>query len=309
MVPGLFRISTTSARSEFRRVRHDAVHPETGRRHALGGGVGVRGIADRGGPASRSGGENQETDASISDCSVMTATSKSTSLNRNGEEALAREGRPLPTRSVAPRRVRRGWDEPPPLSQRGRGGERSLTRDSSRARSTCSAWGSSSTKTGVRPDASEPGYWHGRLDEISIFSRALEPDQIRQLHQSAAGPELDRPTLKGGDPGPRTGPAAGDNRSLVTISRLRGTQITQRGGSSCSNSVVARLRSVVLILTIGFASSLALTGCGSGGGGTAVEQAKQATKQPSRPWNTCESTLPSARARPRHNQKVHAKSP
>jgi hypothetical protein len=37
---------------------------------------------------------------------------------------------------------------------------------------------------------------------------------------------------------------------------------------------VARLRSAVLILTIGFAPSLTLTGCSSGDGGTEVEQAK-----------------------------------
>ena len=44
-------------------------------------------------------------------------------------------------------------------------------------------------KTGDRPDATEPGYWHGRLDEISVFSQALEPDQVRQLYQSAARPQ------------------------------------------------------------------------------------------------------------------------
>jgi len=37
---------------------------------------------------------------------------------------------------------------------------------------------------------------------------------------------------------------------------------------------IAHLRSLVLILTIGFAPSLTLTGCDSGGGGTPVEQAK-----------------------------------
>jgi hypothetical protein len=35
----------------------------------------------------------------------------------------------------------------------------------------------------------------------------------------------------------------------------------------------ARLRFVVLIITIGFASSLALSGCGSGGGGSPAEPA------------------------------------
>ncbi len=35
-----------------------------------------------------------------------------------------------------------------------------------------------------------------------------------------------------------------------------------------------RLRSAILILTIGFAPSLTLTGCDSGGGGPSAEQAK-----------------------------------
>jgi Concanavalin A-like lectin/glucanases superfamily/FecR protein len=44
---------------------------------------------------------------------------------------------------------------------------------------------------GTEPDPIEPGYWHGRLDEISIFCRALEPYQIHQLHQAAVRPEPD----------------------------------------------------------------------------------------------------------------------
>jgi hypothetical protein len=37
---------------------------------------------------------------------------------------------------------------------------------------------------------------------------------------------------------------------------------------------IARLRSAVLIVTVGFAPSLALTGCDSGGGGSPNEQAR-----------------------------------
>ena len=43
---------------------------------------------------------------------------------------------------------------------------------------------------GDGPDAFEPGYWHGRLDEISVFDQALVPDQILQLYQLAASTDL-----------------------------------------------------------------------------------------------------------------------
>jgi Concanavalin A-like lectin/glucanases superfamily/FecR protein len=49
--------------------------------------------------------------------------------------------------------------------------------------------GAKLTGMGDRPDPIEPGYWHGRLDEVSVFARALEPYQIRQLYQAAYRPE------------------------------------------------------------------------------------------------------------------------
>jgi hypothetical protein len=49
--------------------------------------------------------------------------------------------------------------------------------------------GAKLTGMGDRPDPIEPGYWHGRLDEVSVFARALEPYQIRQLYQAAYQPE------------------------------------------------------------------------------------------------------------------------
>ena len=48
--------------------------------------------------------------------------------------------------------------------------------------------GAKLTGMGDRPDPIEPGFWHGRLDEIAVFARALAPYQIRQLYESAFMP-------------------------------------------------------------------------------------------------------------------------
>ena len=105
-----------------------------------------------------------------------------------GGEPLAREGRPLPTGrwhhvafvadETALRLYRNGVEvaktdctglEPGTLDVLGVGTKLNVP--------------------GTAPDPIEPGYWHGRLDEISIFCRALEPYQIHQLHQVALRPE------------------------------------------------------------------------------------------------------------------------
>ena len=192
VVPGLSRIITASARSEFRRLRHDAVH----RRNRFGKTLSVvawvfaesrprwASIVKRwGGPA---------TDASISGSSVTTATSRSTSPTATARSPVARGGRCPRGRWHHVAFVADGTTLR--LTATGPRWRTSITRGSSRARSTCWASGVKLDKTGDRPDPIEPGYWHGRLDEISIFPRALDPDQILRLYPSAAGPDPnDRP--------------------------------------------------------------------------------------------------------------------
>jgi hypothetical protein len=55
-----------------------------------------------------------------------------------------------------------------------------------------STFGPSTLGIGVKLDATErqpeinlAGFWHGRIDELAIFHRALTPAQIRQLHEIA----------------------------------------------------------------------------------------------------------------------------
>ena len=64
----------------------------------------------------------------------------------NGEESLAREGRPATHGSLAPRRVRRGWASTSASTVTGSRSRRPITRGSSRVSSTCLASGSSSTR-------------------------------------------------------------------------------------------------------------------------------------------------------------------
>jgi hypothetical protein len=106
----------------------------------------------------------------------------------NGEEALAREGRPLPTGRwhhvafVADGTTLHLYRNGVEVARASHAGLQSGTLD-------VLGVGVKLDKTGCRPDAFEPGYWHGRLDEISVFSRALEPVQIRQLHESPGRPQ------------------------------------------------------------------------------------------------------------------------
>jgi Concanavalin A-like lectin/glucanases superfamily/FecR protein len=105
----------------------------------------------------------------------------------NGEEAFAREGHPLPTHRwhhvafVADGTTLR-------LYRNGVEAARTPYTGLQPGTHEVLGVGVKLDKTGDRPDATEPGYWHGRLDEISVFSQALEPDQVRQLYQSAARP-------------------------------------------------------------------------------------------------------------------------
>jgi hypothetical protein len=106
----------------------------------------------------------------------------------NGDEVLVREGRPLPTRRwhhvafVADGTMLRLYRNGIEVAKAPYTGLQSGTLD-------VLGVGVKLNGTGDRPDAFEPGYWHGRLDEISVFSRPLDPDHIRQLHQLAAGLE------------------------------------------------------------------------------------------------------------------------
>ena len=39
--------------------------------------------------------------------------------------------------------------------------------------------------TGLQPDIAAPGFWTGRIDELALFHRALTPEQLRKLYQTA----------------------------------------------------------------------------------------------------------------------------
>jgi hypothetical protein len=106
----------------------------------------------------------------------------------DGDESLAREGRPLPTGR---------WHHVAFVADGTtlhlyRNGEEVATARYSRLDPNAldvAGVGVKLDRTGERPDTYEPGYWHGRLDEIAIFSRALGPDQIRELYRAAPGPD------------------------------------------------------------------------------------------------------------------------
>jgi hypothetical protein len=108
----------------------------------------------------------------------------------DGEESLAREGRPLPTgrwHHVA--FVADG--EALHLYRNGAEVARTRSPGLRRGAINVAGVGVKLDRAGERPDSYEPGYWHGRLDEIAIFPRALGPDQIRRLYRSADGPDPD----------------------------------------------------------------------------------------------------------------------
>jgi hypothetical protein len=106
----------------------------------------------------------------------------------DGAEPLAREGRPLPTGR---------WHHVAFVAD---GSFLRLYRNGVEvAKAECSGLlpgtldvlgvGTKLNVPGTEPDPIEPGYWHGRLDEVSIFCRALEPYEIHQLHQAALRPD------------------------------------------------------------------------------------------------------------------------
>jgi hypothetical protein len=66
---------------------------------------------------------------------------------------------------------------------------------------------------------------------------------------------------------------------------------------------IARLRSVVLILTIGFAPPLTLTGCDSGGGGTPTEQAQKGQEAAKSSMDYMKKQLAASRAAPKTQAK------
>jgi hypothetical protein len=106
----------------------------------------------------------------------------------DGAEPLAREGRPLPTGR---------WHHVAFVAD---GSFLRLYRNGVEvAKAECSGLlpgtldvlgvGTKLNVPGTEPDPIEPGYWHGLLDEVSIFCRALEPYEILQLHQAALRPD------------------------------------------------------------------------------------------------------------------------
>jgi hypothetical protein len=72
---------------------------------------------------------------------------------------------------------------------------------------------------------------------------------------------------------------------------------------------IARLRSLVLILTIGFAPPLTLTGCDSGGGGTTAEQAKAGHEAAKSSMEYTKKRLAESRAANKTQSKQAPKGP
>jgi hypothetical protein len=105
----------------------------------------------------------------------------------DGAEPLAREGRPLPTGRwhhvafVADGKALRLYRNGVEVAKADQSG---LNVGSLKVLSV----GAKLNPNGVGADAIEPGYWHGRVDEISIFARPLEAATIRKLHQAAELP-------------------------------------------------------------------------------------------------------------------------
>ena len=106
----------------------------------------------------------------------------------DGQEFIAREGRPLPTGRwqhvafVVDRRELRLY------RQRRRGGEDRAPGARPGALNAIGV-GVKLNVSGDGPDPIEPGFWHGRLDEIAIYPRALDADAIRRLYEASGEPE------------------------------------------------------------------------------------------------------------------------
>ncbi len=111
----------------------------------------------------------------------------------DGTEPLAREGRPLPTGRwhhvafVADGKALRLYRNGVEVAKADQSGLDTGSLE-------LLGIGAKLNPNGVGSDAIEPGYWHGRLDEIAIFNHALAPDQIHQLYQAAQLPDLAGPS-------------------------------------------------------------------------------------------------------------------
>ncbi len=114
----------------------------------------------------------------------------------DGREFLAREGRPLPTGRwqhvafVVDRKVLRLY----------RNGEEVARADHPGLRPGSLPSIGVGVKLNVKgdgPDPLDPGYWDGRLDEIAIYPRALDADEIRRLYLAAGDNGSPEPAVDG----------------------------------------------------------------------------------------------------------------
>jgi hypothetical protein len=106
----------------------------------------------------------------------------------DGQEFIAREGRPLPTGHwqhvafVADRKTLRLYRNGDEVARTEHPGLRPGALDSI-------GIGAKLNVAGDGPDPIEPGYWHGCLDEIAIYPRALDADELRRLYVASTRPE------------------------------------------------------------------------------------------------------------------------
>lgn len=114
----------------------------------------------------------------------------------DGRESLAREGRPLPTGRwqhvafVVDRKVLRLYRNGEEVARADHPG---LRPGSLRSIGV----GAKLNVTGDGPDPLDPGYWDGRLDEIAIYPRALDADEIRRLYLAAGDEGSPEPAVDG----------------------------------------------------------------------------------------------------------------
>ena len=176
----------------------------------------------------------------------------------DGREYFAREGRPLPTGSwqhvafVADRttlRLYRNGEEvgraehpglrPGVLPAIGIGAKLNVTADG--------------------PDPIEPGFWHGRLDEIAIYPRALEPLEIRRLYKASFTPDAegsprDLHSPRSSGPVPADGPDRKEDdialnsaatRWLLTVRGALRSRVLPVGSAGDSEAVRTRSLSIL----------------------------------------------------------------